>query len=72
MPKIRTHKSTSKRFRRTQGGKGLLMRTKQGKSHLRRKKSARAKRLYDEMIPVETKGVRRRVRRLAPYLKAKG
>ncbi len=72
MPKIKTHKSTSKRFRRTKGGKGKLMRTKVGKSHLRRKKSARAKRFYDEMIPVESKGVERRVRRLAPYLKEKG
>ena len=72
MPKIKTHKSTSKRFRRTRGGKGKLMRTKLGKSHLRRKKSARAKRLYDEMIPVESKGVQQRVRRLAPYLGKKG
>ena len=72
MPKIKTHKSTSKRFRRTKGGKGKLMRTKLGKSHLRRKKSARVKRFYDEMIPVESKGVRRRVGRLAPYLREKG
>ena len=71
MPKIKTHKSTSKRFRRTKGGKGKLMRTKQGKSHLRRKKSARAKRLYDEKIPAESKGVQRRVRRLAPHLRKK-
>jgi large subunit ribosomal protein L35 len=72
MPKIKTHKSTSKRFRRTKGGKGKLMRTKMGKSHLRRKKAARVKRLYDEMIPVESAGVGRRVRRLAPYLSEKG
>ena len=72
MPKIKTHKSTSKRFRRTRGGKGKLTRTKLGKSHLRRKKSARAKRLYDEMMPVESKGVQQRVRRLAPYLGKKG
>jgi len=72
MPKIKTHKSTSKRFRLTKGGKGKLMRTKVGKSHLRRKKSKRAKRLYDEMIPVETTGFKRRVRRLAPYLGEKG
>jgi large subunit ribosomal protein L35 len=49
-----------------------LMRTKLGKSHLRRKKSARAKRFYDEMVPVESAGVMRRVRRLAPYLSEKG
>ena len=72
MPKIKTHKSTSKRFRRTKGGKGKLMRTKVGKSHLRRKKSKRAKRLYDEMLPVESQGVQKRVRRLAPYLRQKG
>jgi len=72
MPKIKTHKSTSKRFRRTKGGKGKLMRTKVGKSHLRRKKSVRVKRLYDEMLPVESKGVQRRVSRLAPYLRKKG
>ena len=72
MPKIKTHKSTSKRFRRTKGGKGKLMRTKLGKSHLRRKKSKRAKRLFDESIPVESKGVKRRVSRLAPYLREKG
>jgi large subunit ribosomal protein L35 len=68
MPKIKTHKITSKRFRRTKGGKGKLMRTKQGKSHFRRKKSRRVKRLFDQMIPVESKGLRKRVRRLAPYL----
>ncbi len=72
MPKIKTHKSTSKRFRLTRGGKGKLMRTKLGKSHLRRKKSMRARRLYDEMLVVESKGVRQRVRRLAPYLQEKG
>ena len=72
MPKIKTHKSTSKRFRRTKGGKGKLMRTKLGKSHLRRKKSARAKRLFDETVPVESKGVQKRVGRLAPYLREKG
>jgi large subunit ribosomal protein L35 len=72
MPKIKTHKSTSKRFRRTKGGKGKLVRTKQGKSHFRRKKSKRVKRLFDEMLPVESKGVEQRVSRLAPYLKEKG
>jgi len=71
MPKIKTHKSTSKRFRRTRGGKGKLMRTKQGKSHLRRKKSKRAKNLFDEMVEVGAKGIERRVERLAPYLKGK-
>ncbi len=48
------------------------MRTKQGKSHLRRKKSKRAKRLYDEMVAVESRGGQVRVSRLAPYLGEKG
>ena len=71
MPKIKTHKSTSKRFRRTKGGKGKLMRTKLGKSHLRRKKSMRVKRMYDEMHPVSPGRMQRRVQTLAPYLRKK-
>ncbi len=64
--KLKTHKATAKRFRLTSGGK--LVRTKGSKSHLRRKKSARSKRLYDRMIEVKGSGMRKRVRRLAPYL----
>jgi large subunit ribosomal protein L35 len=48
--KLKTHKATSKRFRLT--GSGKLMRTKGGKSHLRRKRSSRAKALLSEMVPV--------------------
>lgn len=66
MPKIKTHKATAKRFRYT--GSGKLMRTKIGKSHLRRKKSRRVKVLFDQMIPVENPGSKKRVKRLAPYL----
>ncbi|MBN1953892.1 MAG: 50S ribosomal protein L35 [Anaerolineae bacterium] len=72
MPKIKTHKSTSKRFRRSRGGKGKLMRTKQGKSHNRRKKQTSTKRLFSEMIVVDSTGIKRRVERLAPYLDQKG
>jgi len=64
--KLKTHKATSKRFRLTSTGK--LMRTKGSKSHLRRRKSKRTKRLLDEMLPVEGSGIRKRVHRLAPYL----
>jgi large subunit ribosomal protein L35 len=71
MPKIKTHKSTSKRFRRTKGGKGSLVRTKLGKSHLRRKKSKRSKRLFDKTLVVSSKGTQQRVKRLAPSLKEK-
>jgi large subunit ribosomal protein L35 len=64
--KIKTHKATSKRFRLT--GTGKLMRTKGGKSHLRRRTSKRSKRLFDEMIPVKGRGIVKRVKRLAPYI----
>lgn len=67
VPKIKTHKSTAKRFRYS--GSGKLLRTKQMKSHLRRNKSARVKAQFDEMLVVESRGLKRRVARLAPYLK---
>ncbi|MBM4464838.1 MAG: 50S ribosomal protein L35 [Chloroflexi bacterium] len=67
MPKIKTHKATAKRFKHS--GRGKLLRTKVGKSHLRRRKSKRVKRMFDEMHEVTTPGDIRRVRRLAPYLK---
>ena len=69
MPKIKTHKATSKRFRLS--GNGLLRRTRLGKSHLRRRKSARAKAGMLELKTVEVKALKRRVKRLAPYLKKK-
>ncbi len=65
--KIKTHKATAKRFRVT--GTGKLMRTKIGKSHLRRRSSKRVKRLFSEMLPVKGRGVKKAVNRLAPYLK---
>jgi large subunit ribosomal protein L35 len=69
MPKIKTHKSTSKRFRLT--GTGKLMRTRLGKSHLRRKKSKRIKAELPMMHEVTAKGQIKRVMKLAPYLKGK-
>ena len=69
MPKIKTHKSTSKRFRLT--GKGKLMRTKIGKGHRRRFKASRVKAQLLEMLPVSGTGVQKRIKRLAPYLKDK-
>lgn len=65
--KIKTHKATSKRFRLTGGG--MLVRTKGGKSHLRRRTSRRTKLLLDEMIQVKGRGIIKRVHRLAPYMK---
>ena len=64
MPKLKTHKGAKRRFALTGGGK--LMRTKGMKSHLRRKRSARVKRLFDEMIPVDKVDVKR-ISKLIPY-----
>jgi large subunit ribosomal protein L35 len=64
MPKIKTHKGAQSRFHIT--GSGKLVRTKGGKSHLRRRRSKRAKRLYDEMISVNSVD-RTRIKRLLPY-----
>ena len=69
MPKIKTHKATSKRFRLS--GSGKLRRTRLGKSHLRRRKSARAKAEFAELKTVQAKALKKRVARLAPYLKKK-
>jgi len=65
--KLKTHKATSKRFRLT--GSGVLVRTKGGKSHLRRRTSKRTKALFTEMLPVQGEGIIKRIERLAPYLK---
>ena len=64
--KLKTHKATSKRFRLT--GSGKLVRTKGGKSHMRRRTSKRTKRLLSEMIPVEGRGFVKRIKRLAPNM----
>ena len=64
--KLKTHKATSKRFRLT--GSGMLVRTKGGKSHLRRRTSDRTKALLSEMIVVKGKSIIKRVHRLAPNM----
>jgi len=64
MPKIKTHKGAQSRFHIT--GSGKIMRTKGGKSHLRRRKAPRTKRLFDETIPVSSVD-KKRIRRLLPY-----
>jgi len=64
--KLKTHKATAKRFRLT--GTGKLVRTKGGKSHLRRRTSKRTKAMFTTMIPVKGKGIKKRIRRLAPYM----
>jgi large subunit ribosomal protein L35 len=64
--KLKTHKATAKRFRLT--GSGELVRTKGGKSHMRRRTSKRTKAQLAEMLPVKGRGIIKRVRRLAPNL----
>ena len=64
MPKLKTHKGTQHRFHIT--GSGKILRTKGGKSHLRRRKSDRAKRLYDEMLSISPSD-RQKIQRLLPY-----
>jgi len=59
MPKIKTHKGAKSRFHIT--GTGKIMRIKGPKSHLRRRKTKRTKRLFDEKIP------KARIKRLLPY-----
>jgi large subunit ribosomal protein L35 len=69
VPKMKTHKSTSKRFRFSRGGKGKLMRTKQGKSHFRRKKPRRVRAQYSKILVEDNPGIIRRVKRINPYIK---
>ena len=64
MPKMKTHKGAMRRFHIT--GSGKIMRTKGGKSHMRRRKTERNKRLYDETVPVSSSD-RARIKRLLPY-----
>lgn len=65
--KLKTYKAAAKRFRMTKTGK--ILRTKGGKSHLRRKKSKRVKAQFSSMLEVTGAGEKRRIKRLAPYLK---
>jgi large subunit ribosomal protein L35 len=65
--KLKTHKATAKRFKVT--GTGKLMRTKIGKGHLRRHTPKRVKAQLAETIEVKGKKIKKRIHRLAPYLK---
>ncbi|MBI5651322.1 MAG: 50S ribosomal protein L35 [Chloroflexi bacterium] len=66
MPKLKTHKATSKRFKITATGK--VMRTHIGKSHLRRRKSKRAKRSFDRRVEVTSSPRAKKIKHLAPTL----
>jgi large subunit ribosomal protein L35 len=62
--KLKTHKGAKKRFKIT--GTGKIMRTKGMKSHNRRKKAPRVKRMFDRMLPLDESN-EKKVRRLLPY-----
>ncbi len=64
MPKIKTHKGAQSRFHVT--GSGKIMRVKGPKSHLRRRKAKRVKRLFDEKVALHPAD-RIRIKRLIPY-----
>jgi large subunit ribosomal protein L35 len=67
MPKLKTHKSTAKRFKVT--GTGKLMHSHMPKGHLRRRRSKRLKRALDRTVPVESFEQAKKIHQLAPYLK---
>ena len=58
--KLKTHKSTAKRFRVT--GTGKLVRTKGGQSHFRRRRSKRSKRLFTKMVAVQGSDFQKKIR----------
>lgn len=64
--KLKTYKAAAKRFKVT--GTGKVMRTKGGKSHLRRRTSKRTKAQFDKTLEVASSSIAKRIKRLAPYL----
>ena len=61
MPKMKTHSGAKKRFHKSSTGK--LLRTKGMKSHLRRKKSKRNKRLFSSKVGLSD-AMGRKIKRL--------
>ena len=54
MPKMKTNKAAARRFKIT--GKGKVMRARGMKSHFRRRKAKRTKRMFDKMYEVAPQG----------------
>ncbi len=67
MPKLKTHKSTAKRFKVT--GSGKLVRSVMPKGHLRRRKSKRTRQSLDRTTEVVLHEQEKKIHQLAPYLK---
>jgi len=63
MPKIKTHKGAKRRFHVT--GTGKVVRTKGPKSHFRRNKAARVKRMLDKKIGV-SKAMGKKIKQFLP------
>ena len=63
MPKIKTNKGAKRRFHLT--GTGKVVRTKGPKSHFRRNKSARVKRMLDKKIGV-SKAMGKKIKQFLP------
>ena len=61
--KAKTHKGAKKRFKITATGK--ILRTKGMKSHFRRRKAPRTKRMFDRMLELNPAD-EQRVKRLLP------
>lgn len=61
---MKTHKGVAARFRIT--GTGKIRRMKGHRSHLRRKKSAKVRRLYSQKLPVSAAD-KSRLEKLLPY-----
>ena len=66
VPKIKTHKSTAKRFRYT--GTGKLVCMHQGHGHLRRHKAPRTVIKYRKNQVIEATADQKKIAKLAPYL----
>lgn len=62
MPKMKTHKGAKRRFHITAGGK--LVRTKGPKSHLRRRKAKRVRRLFGAKVPLDNPTLARSIKRM--------
>jgi len=62
--KLKTHKGAKRRFKVTATGK--LMHAEGMKSHFRRRKAPRVKRMFDRMEEVDSTQTQK-VRRLIPY-----
>lgn len=60
MPKMKTHKGARQRFHIT--GTGLVVRTRGPKSHFRRKKAKRVKRLFGGKVGLDSATFSRQIK----------